>query len=166
MKITTIEKLRNYIYRNNSFPARTVNNVIETLGYPLSGSGEAFKELSAEFVNCAEHGADIGISGFIYYNETVKFFRKNRAAIASHIERTASELGTDIFTLIQCFGVFNDTDKPTPTEIGKALWDKSKSYPEYTTLYNVFAWYALEEISRTWYRYLEENPAYMAELAA
>jgi hypothetical protein len=166
MKITTIKNLRSYISCNSTFPERTVNNVIEALGYPLTGSGDVFKELSAEFVNCAEYGAGIGISGFIYYSETIAFFKANRTAIASHIEHTAAELGTDIFSMVQGFGVFHNSEKPTPSEIGKALWDSSQSYPELTNLYNVFAWYALEEVSRTWYRYLEDNPGYRSELAA
>jgi hypothetical protein len=166
MKIATIQELRVFVSRNSSFPERTVNNVIKELGYPLTGSGGTFKELSADLVNCAEYGADIGIGGFIYYSETVSFFKKNRTAIASHIERTANELGTDIFSMVQAFGVFRNSEKPTLTEIGKALWDKSQTYPELTSLYNVFAWYALEEVSRTWYCYLEENPGYKVELSA
>jgi hypothetical protein len=166
MKITTITKLREYISLNSTFPERTVNHVVEALGYPLSGSGDTLKELSAEFVNVAEYGANIGISGFIYYSETIPFFKRHSVAIASHIERTAAEFGIDMFSMVQGFGAFHNSEKPTPTEIGKALWDRSQSYPELTSLYNVFAWYALEEISRAWYRYLEDNPGYRAELAA
>ena len=166
MKINNIKTLREYIKENSTFPESTINNVIKALGYPLTGSGVTFKELSAEFVNCAEHGANIGISGFIYYNETIAFFQKNRAAIAAHMELTAAEFGTDIISMVQNFGVFSHSEKPTPSEIGRALWDKSKTHPELKSLYNVFAWYALEEVARTWYRYLEDNPGYMAELAA
>jgi len=166
MKITTIKKLRAFVTRYSTFPEKTVNNVIKQLGYPLTGSGDIFKELSADLVNCAENGANIGIGNFIYYSDTIPFYKKNRAAIASHIEYTAGEFGTDIFSMVQNFGVFQNSEKPTATEIGKALWDKSQTYPELTSLYNVFAWYALEEVSRAWYLYLEENPAYKAELAA
>jgi len=166
MKITNIKKMRNYILENSSFPESTINNVIKALGYPLNGSGDTFKELSLELVNCAEYGANIGISGFIYYSETIPFYKKNRAAIASHIESTAEEFGTDIFSMVQNFGVFRHSEKPTPSEIGKALWDKSETHQDLTDLYNVFAWYALEEVSRTWYRYLEDNPGYRSELAA
>jgi len=166
MKITNIKKMRNYILENSTFPESTINNVIKALGYPLNGSGDTFKELSLEFASCAEYGANICISGFIYYSETIPFYKKNRTAIVSHIESTAEELGTDIFSMVQDFGVFRYSEKPTPSEIGKALWDKSKTDPELTSLYNVFAWYALEEVSRTWYRYLEENPIYKLELAA
>ena len=166
MKITNIKNLRSYISENSSFPESTINNVIKALGYPLNGSGDTFKELSLELVNCAEYGANIGISGFIYYSETIPFFQKNRAAIIIHLELTAAEFGTDIISMIQNFGVFSRSEKPTPSEIGRALWDKSKTDPELKTLYNVFAWYALEEVSRTWYRYLEDNPGYRSELAA
>jgi hypothetical protein len=166
MKITTIQNLRGYVSRYSTFPERTVNKVIEALGYPLTGTGGIFKELSTEFVNCAEYGADIGISGFIYYSDTIPFFKSNRTAIASHIERTAEELGTDIFSMVQGFGIFRNSEKPAPSQIGKALWDSSQYHPDLSYLYNVFAWYALEEVSRTWYRYLEDNPGYRAELAA
>jgi len=166
MKINNIQNFRSYISRNSNLPEKTINNIIEALGYPLTGSGDTFKELSAELVNCAEHGANIGISGFIYYSETIPFFQKNRAAIATHLELTAAEMGTDLISMVQEFGAFRNSGKPTPTEIGKALWDKSKTYPELTDLYNVFSWYILEELANTWYRYLEENPGYMAEFAA
>jgi len=166
MKISNIKNLRSYISENSSFPESTINNVIKALGYPLSGSGDTFKELSLELVNCAEYGANIGISGFIYYSETIPFFQKNRAAIIIHMELTAAEFGTDIISMVQNFGFFRHSEKPTQSEIGRALWDRSKTDPELKSLYNVFAWYALEEVSRTWYRYLEDNPDYMAELAA
>jgi hypothetical protein len=81
------------------------------------------------------------------------------------MENFAAELGTDIISMVQGFGVFRNSEKPTSGEVGKALWGNVSSNNDFT-LYNVFAWYALEEVSRTWYRYLEDNPAYHAELAA
>jgi len=137
MKISNIQAMRNFLYENSGFAKKTVNSVIRALGFPLKGSKETFTELSTQFENCAEHGADIGISGFIYYSETIAFFKENRPAIASHIERTAAELGTDIFSMVQGFGVFRHSEKPTPSEIGKALWDSSQSYPELTSLYSI-----------------------------
>jgi hypothetical protein len=166
MNIKTITALREYIVQNSCFSKTTIKNVITALGYPLNGSKEAFNELSIKFENCAEHGADCGISGFIYYSETIPFFIKNRQDIINHMEQTAAELGTDIISMVQCFGVFRNRDKPTPSEVGRALWDSRKQWEDLTTLYNVFAWYALEEVSRTWYRYLEDHPAVKAELSA
>ena len=166
MKIRNIKALRAYIVRNSNFSERTIKNVIMALGFPLVGSGNTFSKLSNQFENCAENGADIGISGFIHSSEKVAFFLQNRNDIISHMEQTAAEFGTDIISMIQGFGVFRNSDKPTVSEIGRALWDSGKEYHSLTTLYNVFAWYALEEISRTWLMYLEENPGYKAELSA
>jgi len=166
MKIKNIQALRNFLYENSGFAVKTVNNVIKALGFPLKGSKEIFNELSTQFENCAEHGADIGISGFIYYNETLPFFKFNRQDIVKHLEQTAAEIGSDIISMVQGFGVFRNSDKPTPSEVGRALWDSGQQWDDLTSLYNVFVWYALEEVSRTWYRYLEENPAVRVELAA
>ena len=165
MSIRTIQGLRLYLHSHSGFVDKTVNNVIKTLGFPLNGSKSMLSELSTQLENCAEYGADIGISGFIYYNETSSFYRKNKHDIVSHMENTAAEFGTDIISMVQGFGVFRNSEKPTPSKIGKALYGNSNNQ-ELTSLYNVFAWYALEEISRTWYRYLEDNPAYHAELSA
>ena len=164
-RIKRIEELAYYVGCNSTFSHLTIASVIKTLGFPLIGKGETFIELSTQFENCAEHGADIGIPGFIYYSETIPFFLENRQDIVKHMEQTAEEMGTDIISMVQNFGVFRYSDKPTPSEVGRALWDSGQQWNDLTTLYNVFAWYALEEISRTWYRYLEDNPAYCAELS-
>jgi len=167
MKISSIRALKSYLNCYSYFTDDTIRNVIIALGYnPNHGTSDEFKELSRIFKNCSEHGADSGFSGFIYYHETIAFFLKNRKDIVNHMEHTAAEMGTDIISFIQSFGVFRNAEKPTPSEIGQALWDNSKTHPDLTSLYNVFAWYVLEEISRTWYRYLEDNPSVMVELSA
>jgi hypothetical protein len=167
MTISSIRALKSFLNSYSGFTDDTIRNVIIALGYnPNRGTPEEFKELSGIFKDCSEHGADSGFSGFIYYHETIAFFKKNRQDIANHIEQTAVEMGMDIFSMVQSFGVFRNSEKPTATEIGKALWDKNQTHPDLTNLYNVFAWYALEEVSRTWYRYLEDNPAVDEELSA
>jgi hypothetical protein len=165
MNIKTIEGLRRYMKNNSEFSYRTINNVITALGYSLKGS-EDFKDLSADFESCANYGANIGVHGFIYYCDTVAFYRKNRTDIVSHMENSASELGTDIISMVQNFSMFRNSEKPTADEIGKALWGRIQNDFEYKTLYNLFAWYALEEVAYTWLRYLEDNPSYHAELSA
>ena len=164
MAIHSIQGLRSYLYFNSGFSKKTVNCVIKALGYPLSGSAW-FKELSAIFSDCSKKGANVGFTGFSYPNDTATFFMENKQDIICHMVQTAADIGTDIISLVQGFGIFQNTDKPTPSEVGQALWD-SKKLPEFSSLYNVFAWYALEEISRTWYRYLEDNQLNSAELSA
>ena len=166
MGVSSIRGLCRYLTQYSGFSGKTINSVIYSLGYhPQNATKNDFLDLSAELENCACHGANIGIPGFIYYSETSKFFRKHRYDIVSHMEQTAAEFGADIISMVQNFGIFRNSEKPATSEVGKALWGKFCN-EEFTTFYNVFAWYALEEISNTWYRYLEENPACHAELSA
>ena len=60
MKISNIQTMRTFLYENSGFTKKTVNNIIKALGYTLRGSGSVFKELSGQFENCAEHGANVG----------------------------------------------------------------------------------------------------------
>ena len=166
MTTPSIRCLKSYLNIHSNFIDDTICNVIIALGFhPVHSTREEVKELSGIFKDCSEHGADSGFSGFSYYHETIAFFMVNREDIVKHMEQTASELGTDIISMVQGFGVFRNSDKPTPSEVGRALWD-SKEHPDLTSLYNVFAWYALEEISHTWYRYLEENQTIAEKLSA
>jgi hypothetical protein len=166
MNITTIQGLVGYLTNNSSFTDKTIHAVIIALGYHTSHSTKKdFMELSRELKEISEHGADCGWSGFTYYSDTIAFYKKHRQDIVSHMEQTAAEMGTDIISMVQSFGVYRNTEKPTPSEVGRALWN-NKIEGGLTTLYNVFSWYALEEVARTWYRYLEDNPSYRVALSA
>jgi len=162
---TTIKGLYSYIIQNSGFSSFTVRSVISSLGYKLNGTKEDFFELSGILSDCSKHGADCGFSGFIYYSDTIKFYRKHRQDIILHMENLAVELGLDIISLIQGFGIFRNSQKPTASEISKALWE-NRYREEHHTLYNVFAWYTLEEIAHTWYRHIEDNPELTEQLSA
>jgi hypothetical protein len=165
-KINTIPGFIAYVRENSTWQISTIRNVIQALGYNTQGGIESLKDLSSQLVYCAKHGADGGFPGFIYYQDTISFFKQNRKDIVTNIGLTAAEMGMDIINMVQSFGVFRYSTPPTSGEVGKALWDSAHIHDELTTLYNVFAWYALEEISHIWYRYLEDNPEYYAELSA
>jgi hypothetical protein len=165
-KINTIPGFIAYVRENSTWQISTIRNVIQALGYNTQGGIESLKDLSIQLVTCAKHRADIGFPGFTHYQDTIRFFKHNRKDIVTNIGQTATETGMDIIKMVQSFGVFRYSTPPTSGEVGKALWDSVHIYDELTTLYNVFAWYALEEISNIWYRYLEDNPAYYAELSA
>ena len=49
---------------------------------------------------------------------------------------------------------------------GKTLWGCVNRGNAFSDLYNVFAWYTLKEVSRTWLMYLEDNPSIRAALSA
>jgi hypothetical protein len=82
MKISSIRGLKSHLNSYSGFTDDTICNVITALGFdPIHGTQEDFIELSMQLENCAEYGADIGISGFIYYNETIPFFKKTASTL-------------------------------------------------------------------------------------
>jgi hypothetical protein len=165
-KISNVQGLVRYISGNSSWSAVTVCNVVTALGYRSNGGLESLKALSANLADCAKHGADGGFPGFTYYSDTLAFFRHNRKDIIKNLELTVEESGEDIISMIRNFGVFRYGTPPSSSSIAKALWGMGKLQDDLTSLYNVFSWFCLEEISHIWYRYLEDNPAYYAELSA
>jgi hypothetical protein len=169
MSTASIKNIQGFIAcvrENSTWQISTIRNVIQASGYNIQGGIESLKELSSRLVTCTKHGADGGFPGFTYYSDTIRFFKHNCKDILNNIGHTAAETGTDIIKLVQSFGVFRCSTPPTSEEVGKALWDSAHIHDELATFYNVFAWYALEEISNIWYRYLEDNPACYAELSA
>jgi hypothetical protein len=165
-KIKNIQGLISYVKENSAWQTDTIHHVITALGYRNNGGLESLKNLSTNFEDCAKHGADGGFPGFIYYCDTLAFFRRNRQDIIKNLELMAEELGQDIISMVQGFGVFRYGAPPAVNDIGRALWGTGALKDDLTSLYNVFAWFCLEEISHVWYRYLEDNPAYYAELSA
>jgi hypothetical protein len=167
MRITNIQGLITYVKNNSSWQTATIRNIITALGYnPADKKIESLKELSGNLADCSKHGADGGFSGFSYHGETTAFFLRNRGDIIKNLEAIAIETGMDLIKMVQSFGVFRYTPPPTTGEIGKALWDTGRVQESLTELYNVFAWFCLEEISHIWYRYLDDHPDSYAELSA
>lgn len=89
-------------------------------------------------------GAAGGFSGFIYYSETAKFWRKNRKLITRHMQGLANDLGENLMSMVLSFNSFKDGSF-SEEEIGRALFGNFNE--DYTQIYNVFAWYALEEVA-------------------
>jgi hypothetical protein len=164
--ISNVQGLIVHIGNNSVWSTVTIRHVITALGYRSNGGLESLKNLSANLADCAKHGADGGFPGFTYYSDTLTFFRYNREDIVKNLELLAGELGQDIIGMVQSFGVFRHETPPTPASIGRALWGTGKLKDDLTSLYNVFAWFCLEEVSHICYRYLEDNPGYYAELSA
>ena len=98
------------------------------------------------------HGINGGFSGFIYYSDTVKFFKTYKKDILKMAENMASELGEDMITMISNFNCLSSGDyrnrKPdyTPTEIGEAIF--SGRGENATQIQNAMAWFAAEEVCR------------------
>lgn len=93
------------------------------------------------------HGADAGFSGFIYYRDTHKFAIRHRKAITAWIEEVANDLGEEVPNMVAGFGVFRRSKMDAE--------DRKELYAyigggkcEQSTLTNIMAWFALEEVCR------------------
>jgi hypothetical protein len=161
--IKNSQSLITYAKENSTWQASTIYHVITTLGCRSNGG---LKSLSSTLEDCAKYEADDSFPGFTYYSDTPSFFRRNRQDIVKNLELMAEELGEDSISMVQHFGVFRYGTPPTPANVGRALWGADQLNDDLTSLYNVFGWFCLEEISHIWYRYLEDNPGCYAELSA
>ena len=93
------------------------------------------------------HGADAGFSGFTYYAETHSFAMRHRKAIVASLEQQAEEFGQEVVEMVAGFGVFRNSpmDKDDRKELYRYL---SGAKCEQSTITNLMAWYALEEVCR------------------
>jgi hypothetical protein len=148
--IKNVQGLISCIAENSAWQAATIHHVITALGYRSNGGLDSLKSLSANLADCAKHGADGGFPGFTYYSDTLTFFRRNREDIVKNLELLAGELGEDIISMVQGFGVFRYGTPPAPANVGRALWDTGALKDDLTSLYNVFSWFCLEEVSYVW----------------
>lgn len=97
------------------------------------------------YVDVHNYGIDGGYGNFIYYSDTVKFWRNNRKQITDLLLETADMMGEDVLTMIRNFNCLGSGY--TIDEIGKCLYGNfSENNP--VQIYNSFAWFAAEEVVR------------------
>ena len=130
--------MKRFIDRSN-LPAPLIRAVVKQ-----SGGWNSFQEMARDV---ATHGADAGFSGWIYYRETMEFFRKNRKVVLEYAEEMAQDLGEPMLSMIQGFGIFRDAPIDTQ-DLAKALY--AGKGPEVATVYNVMSWFSLEEVARAY----------------
>lgn len=100
--------------------------------------------IHSQLENCYNHGADCGITGFIYYAETVAFFNANRELILDRARNEAESLGeSGIISFFKCFNCFKGLNED---DIASGLYEPDSENE--TTIKNGLAWYALEEVAR------------------
>lgn len=105
------------------------------------GGWEDFQQMADDVTN---HGADGGFSGFIYYSDTVKFTKRHKAAILDMARQMADDLGEPVYKMI---GGFNCL-KISEGEAAEAIHNPRSE--EATNVLNALAWFALEEVSRSY----------------
>lgn len=99
-------------------------------------------ELLQHYQDVINHGADCGFNGFIYYSETVNFWRNNKKSILESLSQLANDLGENATEIVKNFNCIKG-DFSTD-EVGKALY--GRYCEEFDLIYNCLAWYALETV--------------------
>lgn len=136
---------------NSSIPATLIRAVVKNMG-----GLDSFKESAQDVV---DHGATCGFGNFIYYTDTVAFTAKNRKSIAEYAAEQSKEIGyKDEIEMILSFNVIKkDNDDLTSSDIARALYGRLADDDKKTTIYNVLAWYALEEVAQAYCDLVEQD---------
>ena len=101
---------------------------------------------SIEDVN--RHGISGGFGGFIYYSETIAFYKRYRKLINSMAFDMAADLGENVVDMVASFRCVND-DNETRHDIGICLYGGNmRSLKEDVHVPNALAWFAAEEVCR------------------
>lgn len=133
----TIKTIKALIEQTN-IPATLVRSTIRQ-----AGGWDSFRESAADIAN---HGADCGFHGFIYYTDTVPFAKRNLCDILVYTEELAQDCGqSGALELIAGFNCLRDL---TALDVSQAIYkhgDDNK--PQ---VLNALAWFALEEVARAY----------------
>lgn len=112
------------------------------------GGWDSFKDLAADVAN---HGANAGFSGFTYYSDTVPFAKRNKEALIGECKRMADDIGDG--SAHQLIAGFNCIDLQAD-EVAEAIHNPRSE--NRTEVFNALAWFALEEVSRSYCDLTEE----------
>lgn len=107
------------------------------------GDSEYFYESVPDIAN---YGASGGVSGFIYYSDTVNFAKRNKDKIMQSLTELSDDIGESIISMLshwQCLRGMSQRD------IMDGLYNSKSEYKD--TVYNALAWYALEDVANCLY---------------
>jgi len=115
---------------------RLINAVAKQMG--------GMKNLKESANDICNHGADAGVTGFIYYTDTEAFTKRNYSGIMQMLNEVSDDLGMDVLELLSGFRCFENMSN---SEIFDGLMNPKSD--DRTTIYNGLAWFALEEVARS-----------------
>ena len=122
----------------SQIPAEIIRAVVRQ-----SGGWGSFKEIARDV---ASHGADCGFSVFIYYADTVTFYKKHRKSINAFADSMAKDLGDNTLDMVAGFNCL-DTNAG---EVAECMFDPRTKNDYATRIHNALAWFALEEVARSY----------------
>lgn len=111
--------------------------------------GDDEEDLKITFEDISNHGIDGGYGGFIYYSDTIKFFKKNRKLITNLVFEMAEEFGQTPIEFVRGFNCLKNTfdnAAEAEAEISRALYGRLSQ--DDTQVPNALAWFAGEEVAR------------------
>lgn len=127
----------------------TFSSFVKNYNYPklaravISQMNCTMAEASEELSESSFRSADQGVTGFIYYNQTMGFYKKNRKAIIEALEDDADAFGEDLIPMIKGFNCLKGD--VTSKEVSNTLYGTPKQMDTYVA--NALAWYALEKVA-------------------
>lgn len=131
------------VIETSNIPAKLIRSVILQLG----GTVDAREK----FPDITNHGIDGGFHGFIYYSDTVAFFKRNRNEITQLVESYAEEFGTTPVEMVAEFNCLKSSSSYEKLEtihsIGRCLYG-GRLTDEDDLVANALAWFAAEEVAR------------------
>jgi hypothetical protein len=131
MMTTTIKSI-SQVCREYPEKSRLIHAVVSRIG----------KDSIEDVIN---HGADSGFSGFIYYTDTVKFYRKYREDINHWIKESWKDIGyKSALDMVKNFGCAKDEEEDV---IGFVLYGGPLN-DDTMMIENCLVWFALEEVCR------------------
>ncbi len=113
------------------------------------GGWESFTNSAPDITN---HGIDGGFHGFINTNETVKFAKQNLPEIMELAKNMADDLGENKYKMIEGFNCLKDFKN---IDAGEAIYNKKSE--DHDTVLNALAWFAGEEVARSYVDMLEQQ---------
>lgn len=143
----TATNWRKFLKEQNAEIAAVAKVVISQLGGYWPDSLNDLDNVAA-----SPCGAAGGFSGFVYYTETVAFWRKHRAKITRLMAYQPEAIGyANTLDMVANFNSVRNAAEFTADEIARALYGRFDD--NLTYIYNIFAWYALEEVAYFWNEY-------------
>lgn len=115
--------------------------VIEQMGYDVKKDKDEYMEVLKGIRSASD-----GYNGFIYYSETIDFWKKNKDEIIQSLKDLASDMGKNYLDVILGFNTFKNSDI-TIDDIAEVIYADNKNNDNYTTIANALSWYALEQVA-------------------
>ena len=140
-----MKTLKSFVEKSH-IEAKLIRAVVRQIG-----GWEIFTQSAPDITN---HGIDGGFHGFIYTAETVKFAKKNLPEIMELAKNMADEIGENKYKMVEGFNCLKDYEN---LDAAEAIYNKKSE--DHETVLNALAWFAGEEVARSYVDMLGEDGA-------